>query len=123
LPKIELRRYMRDPTNEPLHYWDSLADPAERRFYVWVEPSGWSPIWSCEDADGKRFIENTPRLWFGFKRSAFMPKYPQWLIHLDDEPQVGARDTLVLEGSEFEVRWNPMEREAEAFGKKVCWTT
>jgi hypothetical protein len=119
LPKPKLRRHMRDPAGALLHYWDALADPAETRFLVWIEPPGWRPVWSQADEDGIRYIENTPRLWFEFQRSTFRPKYPKWLIHLDDEPRVGARDTLVLEGRDFEVRWNPAEPAAEAFGKKV----
>jgi hypothetical protein len=110
---------MRDPAGESLHYWDSLANPAETRFYVWIEPPGWRPIWGPENKYGKRFIENTPRLWFEFRTSTFMPKYPKWLIHKDAEPRVGPRDTLALEGQEFIVRWNPREPEAEAFGKEV----
>jgi hypothetical protein len=119
LPKIELRRHMRDPTGESLHYWDSLADPAETRFYAWIEPPGWRPRWGPEDEDGLRYVENTPRLWFAFKRSSFQRGWPRggWI---DTEPRpAGGRDTLVLKGYDFVVRWNPREPEAEAFGKKV----
>jgi hypothetical protein len=114
-----LRKHMRDPTQEPLHYWQSLSDPAETRFYAWIEPPGWRPRWGPENESGERRIENTPRLWFEFHRSWFQRKWPNggWM---DVEPRpVSARDTVVLHGHEFIVRWNPREPEAEAFAKTV----
>lgn len=33
------------PPNLKLQYYDSLGDPDERRFQVWVEPEGWKPDW------------------------------------------------------------------------------
>lgn len=119
LPRMRLRRYMRDPTGESLHYWDSLADPAERRFHVWIEPPGWRPVWGPEDEYGVRYIENMPRLWFQFQRSNFQLGWPRggW-VDVEPRPASG-RDTLVLQGYKFLVRWNPREPEAEVFGKKV----
>jgi hypothetical protein len=119
LPNIELRRHMRDPTGEPLHYWGSLADPAERRFYVWVEPAGWRPVWGPANEDGVRYIENTPRLWFEFRRSQFQHNWPRGVWYNVELPHASRRDCLVLSGPQFTIRWNPSEPEAEAFGKKV----
>ncbi len=119
LPNVKLRRHMRDPADEPPHYWSSLADPAERAFYVWLEPSGWRPVWGPENEDGVRYLENTPRLWFQFTRSDFQHDRPRggWA---DAEPRPkSARDSVVLQGYQFLVRWSPREPEAEAFGKKV----
>lgn len=120
LPREPVRRHMRDPTGEPLHYWESFADPAEWRFIAWIEPPGWRPVWMAPDEEGIRYIENTPRLWFEFQSSKFIvqrPTLPRW--H-DTEPQpLNGRETVALEGPTFEVRWNPSEPEAEAFAKKV----
>ncbi|HEY7610278.1 MAG TPA: hypothetical protein VIF14_13675 [Alphaproteobacteria bacterium] len=119
LPEIELRRHMRDPTGESLHYWDSLADPAETRFYVWIEPPGWRPVWGPEDDYGLRYIETIPRLRFEFRRCHFQLGWPRGSWD-DVEPMpTSGRHTLVLQGYQFLVRWNPREPEAEAFGKKV----
>ncbi len=119
LPRTPWRYHMRDPTGEALHYWDSLTDPEERRFYVWVEPPGWQPVWGPEDEFGIRYIENTPRLWFRFERSRFQGSWPKggWQ---DTQPRPkSVRDAVVLLGYEFLVRWKPGEPEAAAFGKKV----
>lgn len=120
LPRMDLRRHMRDPTGESLHYWDSLADPAETRFVAWIEPPGWQPIWGPTNDDGIRYIENTPRLWFEFERSEFILRRPKCGRREDTEPQpASGHDTIALEGPTFEVRWNPSEPEAESFAKKV----
>lgn len=120
LPRTSARIHMRDPTGEPLHYLDSLVDPAESFFYAWIEPPGWRPVWGPEDHIGVRRIENTPRLWFELTRSAYVAKRGNFWRRHDTMPDLlNARETIQLDGYGFEVRWNPSEPEAEAFGKKV----
>lgn len=118
LPRDHVRRHMRDPTGEALHYWGSLADPAETRFLAWIEPRRWQPVWRPADQFGKRFIENTPRLWFDFYRSEFIVR--PFGHRYETEPRPShTRQNITLQGHAFEIRWNPSEPEAEAFAKKV----
>lgn len=120
LPRTYARYHMRDPTGEPLRYWNSLADPAESFFYAWLEPPGWRPVWGPENHIGVRYIKNTPRLWFGLIRSAYVAKRRNFWRRHDTMPKpLSVRETIELDGFGFEVRWNPAEPEAEAFGKKV----
>lgn len=120
LPRTSARIHMRDPTGKPLHYRDSLADPAVSFFYAWIEPPGWRPVWGPEDHMGVRRIENTPRLWFHLIASAFVAKRGNFWLRHDAMPDLlNARETIQLDGFDLEVRWNPSEPEAEAFGKKV----
>lgn len=112
----------RDPQGEPLRYWNSLADPAETRFLAWIEPPGWQPVWMPPDEFGVRYIENPPRLWFDFHRCNFLllrrPGNVSPQCASEPKPCSG-RAGIGLEGNTFEVRWNPLEPEAEAFAKKV----
>lgn len=119
LPRINVRRHMRDPAGEPPRFLESLAVPEVNNFFVWVEPPGWRPVWGPEDDQGLRYLENTPRLWFQFCRADFIRGWPGGRGEKADPRPKHSRDIHVLRGDRFVVRWNPREPEAEAFGKKV----
>jgi hypothetical protein len=122
LPSKPIHSLPRDPQGEPLRYWNSLADPAETRFIAWIEPPGWQPIWMPPDEFGGRYIDNTPRLWFDFNRCHFLLLRRRGIVprRRASEPKAcSGRTAIAIEGNTFEVRWNPLEPEAEAFAKKV----
>ena len=54
-------------------YYETLADPDERYFLVWLEPSGWKPKWEGPNSEGVYVIANRPRLQFTFERSGRVP--------------------------------------------------
>lgn len=118
LPRLPFNWHMRDPTREPLRYWDSLADPSERFYIAWIEPPGWKPVWTPPHTDGVRYVANAPRLWFDLHHGHF--EWPRDTYNHYSEPEhINARESLLLAGNTFEVRWHPGDGEAEAFGKKV----
>jgi hypothetical protein len=114
---------MRDPKDEPPHYWPSLGIAEEREFYGWVLPEGWVPQWGDEDDFGIRRIVNPPRLELSFRRSRFhcVDRSPRRETVWFDEPPEPRNDgeIIVLEGGDLSVQWNPYDDETENFAKTV----
>lgn len=73
IDKDGYRKEKQKPPNLNLQYYDSLGDPGERRFRVWVEPEGWEPDWQGPNENSIWFIANKPRLEFVFERSNTIP--------------------------------------------------
>lgn len=120
LPRPPVVYHLRDLAGEPLHYWDSLAHRAETDFQAWIEPPGWRPEWGPPDWQGVRELENMPALEFTFRRSHFEFLGPKRWHSFNDEPvALNGRETIVLHGTTFEVRWNRYDTDGEAFGKNV----
>ncbi len=118
-----VRHLMRDPRNEPPHYWPSLGVAEERDFCGWILPEDWIPQWREADRFGVRRIVDLPRLEFFFRRSRFHCRDRSMRLEsvsFDDAPEPRNEDeTIVLEGGELSILWNRYDDEAETFAKTV----
>lgn len=69
------RTVKQEPLNLALHYYESLGDPEEFHFLVWVEPEDWHPDWTGPNENGIWYVTNEPRLQFVFHRSDVPPDW------------------------------------------------
>lgn len=54
--------------------YESLGDPSEWRFSVWIEPEGWEPVWEGPNKNNLMVITNKPVLRFAFDISRCYPR-------------------------------------------------
>ncbi len=117
------RYTMRDPTGEPLQYWDSLGVPGEDSFYAWIVPDGWEPEWGEEGDFGERRIVNRPPRELMFRRSRFrcIDRNPRAeTVDFADPPQPkNDLEAIQLECGDINVRAHRFDSDGEAFAKLV----
>jgi hypothetical protein len=118
-----IRHRMRDPAGLALQYWDHLGVAEESAFDGWIIPDGWKPEWGETDKYGIRRIVNPPRLALFFRRGQFHCPDRRPLreaVRFRDPPEPrGDEETLELEGSQLNIRYNRYDEAAAAFAKAV----
>lgn len=70
--------HVQRPPSLVVPYYDSLGDPGERWFLVWLEPEGWKPIWTGPNEYDIYVIANEPRLQVSFDRGGIPRLDPTW---------------------------------------------
>jgi len=123
--------FTRDPGDELPDYFPSLADVAERRFWVWVEPPNWRPRWRRRKRAGILTIENFPRLHFYFWRGGFNLPDPRRAKERQDDPDpeifdlplqplsLDRNEAITLRGDRMLGGWKKGDDSAKAFIDKV----